>query len=103
MTAGLLVVGTGLLVPVATTDEVLRLLAVVTDDPETTAEVGSLVGATPDGFVGQPRRARWVHPFAHRHIGYLAGRRALVLRRGFCSCRASARMRARRAVTSSRF
>lgn len=71
------------LVPVATTDEVLRLLAVVTDDPETTAEVGSLVGATPDGFVGQPRRARWVHPFAHRHIGYLAGRRALVLRRGW--------------------
>lgn len=71
------------LVPVATTDEVLRLLEVVTCDPETTAEVASLVDGTPAGFVGQPRRARWLHPLARRRIGYLPGRRAVVTRSGW--------------------
>ncbi|WP_435198884.1 PH domain-containing protein [Janibacter sp. GS2] len=70
------------LVPVATTDEVLQLLEVVTCDPETTAEVASLVDGTPDAFVGQPRRARWLHPLARRRIGYLPGRRAVVTRSG---------------------
>ncbi len=71
------------LVPVATTREVLDLLEVVTADPETTAEVASLVEGTPRGFVGQPRRARWLHPFAWRRIGYLPGRRAAITRAGW--------------------
>lgn len=71
------------LVPVATTREVLYLLEVVTADPETTAEVASLVDGTPSGFVGQPRRARWLHPFAWRRIGYLPGRRAAITRAGW--------------------
>ena len=71
------------LVPVATTREVLDLLEVVTADPETTAEVASLVDGTPSGFVGQPRRARWLHPFAWRRIGYLPGRRAAITRAGW--------------------
>lgn len=71
------------LVPVATTREVLDLLEVVTADPETTAEVRSLVEGTPQGFVGQPRRARWLHPFAWRRIGYLPGRRAVLTRSGW--------------------
>lgn len=70
------------LVPVATNREVLALLEVVTADPETTAEVASLVRGTPDGFVGQPRRARWLHPLAWRRIGYLPGRRAVITRSG---------------------
>lgn len=71
------------LVPVATTREVLALLEVVSRDAGTTAEVASLVDATPPGFVGQPRRAKWLHPFAHRRIGYLAGDRALIIRAGW--------------------
>lgn len=71
------------LVPVATTREVLDLLEVVTADPETTAEVASLVEGTPTGFVGEPRRARWLHPFAWRRIGYLPGRRAAITRSGW--------------------
>lgn len=71
------------LVPVATTREVLDLLEIVTADPETTAEVASLVEGTPPGFVGQPRRARWLHPFAWRRIGYLPGRRAVLTRSGW--------------------
>lgn len=76
-----------LLVPVATTREVLGLLEVVTMDPATTAEVAALVDGTPQGFVGQPRRARWLHPFAHRWIGYLPGRRAVTARSGWASRR----------------
>ncbi|KRE37999.1 hypothetical protein ASG73_10445 [Janibacter sp. Soil728] len=71
------------LVPVATTGEVMRLLEVLTGDPVTTAEVGSLIAGTPADFVGQPRRARWLHPFAHRRIGYLAGERAVITRGGW--------------------
>lgn len=70
------------LVPAATTREVLHLLEVVLDDPGTAAEVRSLVDRTPEGFVGQPPRARWLHPVAHRHTGYLAGHRAAVTRSG---------------------
>ncbi|WP_415830703.1 PH domain-containing protein, partial [Janibacter anophelis] len=71
------------LVPVATTAEVLQLLEVVTGDATTTDEVRSLVTGTPSGFVGQPSRARWLHPFAHRRIGYLAGQRAVLTRSGW--------------------
>ncbi|MGE9781146.1 PH domain-containing protein [Janibacter sp. G368] len=71
------------LVPAATTPEVLHLLHVVTGDAGTTREVRDLMTTTPTGFVGQPRRARWVHPFAHRHIGYLAGQAALLDRSGW--------------------
>ncbi|MCT2293573.1 PH domain-containing protein [Janibacter hoylei] len=71
------------LVPVATTTEVLRLLEAVTGDPQTTAEAGSLVAGTPEGFVGLPGRSRWVHPFARRRIGYLAGQRSLLTRSGW--------------------
>ena len=71
------------LVPVATTAEVLQLLEVVTGDVTTTDEVRSLVTGTPNGFVGQPPRARWLHPFAHRRIGYLAGQRAVLTRAGW--------------------
>lgn len=71
------------LVPVATTAEILHLLEVVTADPETTAEVASLIDGTPAGFVGQPRRARWLHPLAWRRIGYLPGRRAVLTRSGW--------------------
>lgn len=75
------------LVPVATTREVLHLLEVVTADPETTAEVASLVDSTPAGFVGQPRSARWLHPLAWRRIGYLPGRRTVVARSGWAKRR----------------
>lgn len=75
--------GESVLVPVATTAEVLMVLEAVTADPGTTAEVASLVGGTPEGFVGQPRSARWFHPFARRRIGYLPGRRALLTRSGW--------------------
>lgn len=75
------------LVPVATTREVLALLEVVTGDAGTTAEVASLIDATPAGFVGQPRRARWLHPFAHRRIGYLAGASAVITRTGWAEHR----------------
>lgn len=71
------------LVPVATTAEMLALLEVVSGDAGTTAEVASLVGGTPEGFVGQPPRARWLFPFAHRRIGYLVGHRALITRSGW--------------------
>lgn len=71
------------LVPVATTPEVLALLEVVTRDRGTTAEVAALLDGTPAGFVGQPARARWLFPFAHRRIGYLVGGRALVTRSGW--------------------
>lgn len=71
------------LVPVATTREVLDLLEVVTADAGTTAEVAALVDGTPEGFVGQPRSARWLHPFARRRIGYLPGRRAVITRSGW--------------------
>lgn len=71
------------LVPVATTAEVLQLLEVVTGDVTTTDEVRSLVTGTPSGFVVQPSRARWFHPFAHRRIGYLAGQRAVLTRSGW--------------------
>lgn len=71
------------LVPVATTAEVMRLLAVLTGDPATTAAAASLMGGTPEGFVGQPSRARRLHPFAHRRIGYLAGERAVMTRGGW--------------------
>ncbi|WP_277451856.1 PH domain-containing protein [Janibacter sp. DB-40] len=75
--------GESVLVPVATTDEVLRLLEAVTADPVTTAEVASLVADTPEGFVGVPSAARWFHPFARRRIGYLPGRRAVLTRSGW--------------------
>lgn len=75
------------LVPVATTREVLDLLEVVTADPDTTADVASLIVRTPEGFVGQPRRARWLHPFAWRRIGYLPGRRAVITRSGLATRR----------------
>lgn len=75
------------LVPVATTREVLDLLEVVTGDPRTTAEVASLVEGTPRGFVGEPRRARWLHPFAYRRIGYLPGTRAVITRGGWVAPR----------------
>ena len=75
------------LVPVATTREVLDLLEVVTADTGTTREVASLVDGTPEGFVGQPRAARWLHPFAHRRIGYLPGTRAVVTRSGWADRR----------------
>ena len=70
------------LVPVATTAEVLRLLAAVTQDPATTAEVESLITGTPEGFVPVPSRARWFHPFAAERMGHLAGTRALLIRSG---------------------
>ncbi|NYF99466.1 putative membrane protein [Janibacter cremeus] len=75
--------GESVLVPVATTAEVLHLLEAVTADPGTTAEVASLVHDTPEGFVGVPRAARWFHPFAHRRMGHLPGRRALLIRSGW--------------------
>lgn len=75
--------GESVLVPVATTAEVLRLLEAVTADPGTTAEVASLVDDTPEGFVGVPAGARWFHPFARRRIGYLPGRRAVLTRSGW--------------------
>lgn len=71
------------LVPVATTAEVMRLLEVLTADATTTAEVASLMQGTPAAFVGQPARARRLHPFAHRRIGYLAGERAVITRGGW--------------------
>lgn len=75
--------GDSVLVPVATTGEVLRVLEAVTADPGTTAEVASLVHGTPPGFVGVPRAARWFHPMAHRRIGYLPGARAVITRSGW--------------------
>lgn len=75
--------GESVLVPVATTAEVLRVLEAVTADPGTTAEVASLVDGTPEGFVGVPSSARWFHPFARRRIGYLPGRRVVLTRSGW--------------------
>ncbi len=71
------------LVPVATTAEVLGLLEAVTVDPQTTAEVASLIDGRPAGFVGQPPASRWLHPLAHPRIGYLPGRRAVITRSGW--------------------
>ncbi|WP_338747948.1 PH domain-containing protein [Janibacter alittae] len=75
--------GESVLVPAATTAEVLHLLEAVTADPGTTAEIASLVDDTPEDFVGLPRAARWFHPFAHRRMGYLPGRRAVLIRSGW--------------------
>ncbi len=71
------------LVPVATTREMLGLLELLTSDPGTPTEVASLIEGTPPGFVGQPAQSRWLNPFAHRRIGYLTGRRALLTRSGW--------------------
>lgn len=71
------------LIPVATRGEMIALLQLLTANEGTDGEVSSLIGGTPPGFVGQPRRARWLHPFAHRRIGYLVGGRALLTRGGW--------------------
>lgn len=72
-----------MLVPVATTREMLGLLELITGDDGTTAEVAALTRGTPVGFVGQPQRARPLHPLALRRIGYLPGRRAMITRSGW--------------------
>lgn len=71
------------LVPVATTAEMMATLRVIAGEDTTPAEVAGLVRDTPPDFVGQPRRARWFDPLAHRWIGYRLGERALLLRSGW--------------------
>lgn len=72
-----------LLVPVATTKQVLAVLQVVLGDRETTGEVAALVDSTPPDFLGQPPAARWLDPLAHHRIGALIGGRALLTRGGW--------------------
>ncbi|WP_068254254.1 PH domain-containing protein, partial [Janibacter corallicola] len=72
-----------LLVPVATTGQVLTVLQAILGDRETTEEVAALVRSTPPGFLGQPPAARWLDPLAHQRIGALIGGRALLTRGGW--------------------
>ncbi len=75
--------GEDVLVPVATTDEVLSVVEVVLGDPATTQELRALVEGTPEGFLGQPPSAKLLDPLAHRRIGALLGGRALFSRGGW--------------------
>ncbi|MCQ1956111.1 PH domain-containing protein [Arthrobacter sp. zg-Y826] len=76
------------LLPAGTSEEVLRMLALVVPDPGTEDPVGvftaGMNGTGPAaGFTVSPRRARWLSPLSRRRNGYLVTETALLSRHGF--------------------
>ncbi|MCC3289464.1 PH domain-containing protein [Arthrobacter sp. zg-Y1110] len=76
------------LLPAGTSEEVLRMLALVVPDPGTEDPVGvftaGMNGSGPAaGFTVSPRRARWLSPLSRRRNGYLVTETALLSRHGF--------------------
>nr|WP_231713408.1 PH domain-containing protein [Arthrobacter sp. zg-Y769] len=76
------------LLPAGTSEEVLRMLALVLPDPGTGDPVevfaAGISGTGPAaGFTVSPRRARWLSPLSRRRNGYLVTETALLSRHGF--------------------
>ncbi len=71
------------LLPVGTTAEALAVLAALGARPEDPRLGEALLGGGAEpGWVGLPRRARWLEPWVWRRTGYLLAPHAVLLRRG---------------------
>ena len=71
------------LLPVGTLDEALRVLATLGVRPDDPLVLGALQGTGPDvGWVGPPREARLLDPWAWRRIGYALSSGAVHIRSG---------------------